>query len=83
VGPVLCPDMSKPSTFQELATKAHDMEMTISNCRGKASSAFKTRKDKGDFKKNSKSSKSLTNESMLVSTGELIQILGKPRVEEK
>jgi len=47
-----------------LATKAHDMEMTIANHRGKASPTFEARKDKGDFKKNSKSSKRSTKESM-------------------
>jgi len=39
---------------QELPTKAHDMEMTIANDRGKVSSPSEAREDKGDFKKNSK-----------------------------
>jgi len=42
----------KPRTFQHLTTKAHDMEMTIANRRGKASPTFEARKDKGDPKKN-------------------------------
>jgi len=74
---------SKPRTFQELATKEHYMEMMITIRRGKVSSTFEARKDKGDLKKNSKSSMSSSKESMLVTTSELIWMLGKPRVEEK
>jgi len=48
--------MSKPSTFPELAIKAHDMEMTITNRRMKASPTFEARKEKGDLKKTFKSS---------------------------
>ena len=40
--------MSKPRTFQELATKAHDIEMTIANHRGKSPSSYEIKKDKGD-----------------------------------
>jgi len=43
--------MSKARIFQELATKAHDMEMTIANYRGKSSSLPDSRKDEGEFKK--------------------------------
>ena len=75
--------MSKPRTFQELATKAHDMEMTIANRREKVFPTFEARKDKGDFKKNPKSSKSSAKESMSVTTSESIRISGKSRVEEK
>ena len=59
------------------------MEMTIANHRGKASPTFEVRKDKGDFKKNSKSSKSSTKESMSVTISKSIRISGKSRVEEK
>jgi len=75
--------MSKLGTFQELATKAHDMEMTIANHRTKTSSTLEARKEKGDFKKTFKSSKSSTEESMSVLTSEPIRILGKQRVEER
>ena len=57
------PHMSKPRTFQELATKAHDMDMTMANCYSQASNTSEARKDKGGFKKSSKSSKILTKES--------------------
>jgi len=43
--------MSKPRTFQDIAAKVHDMEMTIANRRRKPSSTFKARKIKGDLKK--------------------------------
>ena len=56
--------MSKPRTFQELATKAHDMEMTIANRRSKLSSSYEFKKDKGEIKKSSKPSKAPAKESM-------------------
>jgi len=37
--------ISKPRTFQESATEAHDIEMTIANHHGKASPTFKARKE--------------------------------------
>jgi len=75
--------MSKPRTFQELATKAHDMEMAIASCRGKSSSLPDSRKDKGEFKKNPKSSKPSNKESMATSTEEPVRISGKPKCENK
>jgi len=51
--------MSKRSTFQELATNAHEMEMTIANHHGKLSFSYKF-KDKRETKKSSKPSKALT-----------------------
>ena len=59
------------------------MKMTIANRQGRVSPTFEARKDKGDFKKNSMSSKSSTKESMLVTIGELIRISGKPRSRGK
>jgi len=75
--------MSKPRTFQELAIKAHNMEMTIPNHRRKVSPTFEARKEKSDLKKNIKSSKSSTKESMSVTTSEPIRLSGKQRLEEK
>ena len=64
--------MSKSRTFQELATKAHNIEMTKTNRRVKASPTFEARKEKGDLKKTFKSSKSSTKESMSVTMSKLI-----------
>ena len=75
--------MSNPRTFQELATKAHEMEMTIANRRTKAAPTFEAKKEKGDLKKTFKDSKSSTKESMSVTTSEPIKISGKQRAEEK
>jgi len=75
--------MSRPRTFQELATKAYDVEMTIASRRAKSSSSSDTRKDTGEFKKNPKSTKSSNKKSMVVSTGEPVQISEKPKYENK
>jgi len=75
--------MSKLRTFQELATKAHNMEMTIANCCGKASPSFEARKQKSDLKKNTKCSKSSSKESMLVTMSKPVRISEKQRAEEK
>jgi len=64
--------MSKLRTFQELAMKAYDMDMTIASRRGKSSASSNSRKHKGEFKKNHKSSKSLNKKPMVVLIGELV-----------
>jgi len=74
--------MSKLRTFQELATKAHDMEMTIANRCTKVAPTFEAKKENGDLKKTFTSSKSSTKESMSVNTSEPIRILGKQRAEK-
>ena len=66
--------MSKPRTFQELATKAHDMEMTIANRRGKSSSSCEFKKDKDETKKSSKPSKASTKETMTTSVEKPVRI---------
>ena len=71
--------MSKLRTFQELATKAHHMEMTRATRCGQASLTSEATKDKGGFKKSSKASKILTKESMSVSTSEQVRISRKLR----
>jgi len=70
-------------TFQELATKAHDLEMTITNHHGKSSSSYEFKIDKSDFKKSSKPPKASTNEAMTVSTREPVRLLGKSKSLEK
>jgi len=75
--------MSKPRTFQELATKTHVMEMMIANCCSKSSSLYEFTKDKGNSKKSSKPPKASTNETMTISTEEPMRISGKSRPEGK
>jgi len=52
--------MSKPRTFQELATKAHDMEVTIACCCDCSLSFAGTKRDWVEVKKNIKFSKNST-----------------------
>jgi len=66
--------MSKPKTFQELATKAHDMEMMIANHQRKSSSSYEFKKDIGDSKKSYKPPKSSTKETMTISTGKPVRL---------
>jgi len=75
--------MSKPRTFQELATKANDMEIMIPNHRSKPSSSYEFKKDKGGSKKSSKPPKASTKETMTISTEEPVSISGKSRPEGK
>ena len=75
--------MSKPRTFQELATKAHDVEMTITSRRSKSSSLPDSGKDKSEFKKNPKSSKSSKKESMAASTGNWFESPKSPSMNKK
>jgi len=74
--------MSKPRTFQELAAKVHDMEMTIANHRSKPSSSYEFKKDKGEIKKNLKPAKEPAKESMATSIEEPVKIAGKCRPKE-
>jgi len=60
--------MSKPRTFQELASKAHDTEMTIANYHGKSPSSYEFKKDKSETKKIFTPSKALTKVTMKTST---------------
>ena len=75
--------MSKLRTFEKLATKAHDMEMTIANCYSKLSSSYEFKKDKGDSRKSSKCPKASMKETMTVSTREPMRISRKSRPVKK
>jgi len=75
--------MSKPRNFEELATKAHDMEVAIANHYGSSFSVAESKKDWTEVKKNVKFSKSLTKEVMTVSKAEPVRITGKPNSKEK
>jgi len=57
--------------------------MTIANHRGKSSSSYEFKKDKGGTKKISMPSKASRKETMATSTKEPVRILGKPSREEK
>ena len=59
--------MTKPLTFQELATKAHDMEATIANHRDTSFNFAKLKKDKAKFKRNVKFSNNSNKEAMSIS----------------
>jgi len=75
--------MSKPRTFQELVTKAHEMGMIVISRHGKSSSSFDSKKDKDEFKKNLKSSKSSSKESTVVSIGSYSEFVESPRMRPK
>jgi len=75
--------MSKPRTFQELATKAHDMELTIASCYGNSFYSTESGKDKVEFEKNINFSKSTTKGAMCTFTIQPIHIMGKPKLEGK
>jgi len=72
--------MSKARTFQELATKTRDIEVTIAKRRGTSVGFAESKKDKVEFKINIDNS---TKEVMSVFEAKLVRITGKPRQEGK
>ena len=70
-------------TFQELATKAHDMEMMIVSRRDNSFYSTKSRKDEVEFEKNVKFSKSMTKEVMSTFKSQPIRIMRKPKLGSK
>ena len=77
------PQMSKHQTVQELATEAHDMEVTIANHCDNSFSVAESKKDSAKFRKNAKFSTSSTKEAITTSKVELVRIAGEPNLEEK
>jgi len=75
--------MSKPRTFQELATKAHDMEATIVSRRDSSLSFAETKRGRAKVKKNVRCSKKSTLETMTVTKAKLVRITRKPNSKEK
>jgi len=75
--------MSKPLTFQELATRAHDMEITIANHCDSSFSVAELINDRAEFKKNVKFSTSSIKVVMTISKVGPVQILGGPNPREK
>ena len=75
--------MSKPRTFHELATKAHDMEVTIANRRSNPLSFGESKREGTEVKRNVKFSKNSAKETMNVTKAKLVRITGKPNFEKK
>ena len=75
--------MCKPQTFQEMATKAHDMEVMIANHHRTSFGFVKSRKDKAEFKRNVEFSKNCTKEVMSVFEAKLVWTIRKQRRQER
>ena len=66
----------KPHTFEELTTRAHDMELSLSNHGEKGLPVDQQHKEKKDTRRGDKSSRSMVKESMAVVV-ELVKISTK------
>ena len=75
--------MSKPRTFQELATKTHDMEVTIASRYAHSFYSTESKRDKVEFEKNVNFSKGTTKEAMSISISQPIPIMEKPKLGGK
>jgi len=74
--------MSKLETFQELATKAHEIEVMIANCCGNSFSCDDLKKDKAEFKRNITSSKNSTKEAMSTSKAKPIRNMKRLKLDD-
>ena len=77
--------MSKSQTFQELATKAHDMEVTIANSHDSSFNVVESKNNRAKLKNNVKFSTSSTKEAKAISKVRPVRIMGgtKPKREKK
>ena len=66
-----------------MTTKAHDMEVVITNQQRQLFCFTKSKKHKVEFKKNVKFSMNWTKIAMLISTGKPVRITKKPQLEDK
>jgi hypothetical protein len=72
----------KPCTFEELATRAHDMELSLASRGEKNLPIVEHRKERKDVKKGDKSSKPMIKESMAVAA-EPVRIFAKEKKEDR
>jgi hypothetical protein len=72
----------KPRTFEELATRAHDMELSLASRGEKSLPIAEHRKERKDVKKGDKSTKPMIKESMVVAA-ELVRIFAKEKKEDR
>jgi len=75
--------MSKPKNFQELVTKALDMEVTIANCCINSFGFTESKKGRVEWKRNMKFSKNSSTKAMSISTSESNEIMRKLKWEDK
>ena len=68
----------KPRTFEELATQAHDMDLSLASQGEKSLPIIEHRKERKNVKKGDKSSKPIIKESMAIAI-EPVRIFAKEK----